>query len=864
MIRPRKQTLGEVIFRDIEKNAYLMEIFDNLLYNYSLKLFKMNDVPPKEIELVDALRFADLLSKSAYNEKHKELSQKMIALLFYLYPNNQNVILYAKSILEVLGNYRGVELLNANFHNLSFFEDLFSQFDKNYLAVPFNDGKYFFHPQKIIYDRLSKGSFSYSGPTSLGKSFVLRTFIKEQISKNYTGNFAILVPTKALISEVSKGIINDLKELLNEKNYVVINSSGALALRDKHNYIFVLTPERMLYLMISFPNIEIDYLFIDEAHKISTDDERSAFYYKITSLFNQRNHNTKVIFASPNIPNPDEYLKLISNIGESKEQYFLSTSYSPVSHLQYIIDLVDNNIAIYNSLDNKFNHFQNLDCEYNKLGILNFLTGHNDDKQSIIYCSSINEAVTLALEFAKNLTIRNDIPELISLANEIKNEIHSDYYLPELIKRGVAFHVGYLPNYIRSDIEALFREQKIKTLFCTNTLIEGVNLPADNLFVMSYRRGRSNLSVIEFKNLIGRVGRIEYNLYGNIFLIRDSQTLKKEKYESLVTEKVKAQTLSLVSSLSNNQKEKIINSLIEGNVQLERFPKKQTDSNYNLMRKFSIILLNEITTNNKDIVYKAFEEHLNDSIIERIKSNFINNQKIRPDHDINVSLDQSKRLNKAIEDGLSYPMSIDGNFNYHDILEFLEKLSDIFMWDIYESKKSIGNLAVLKYYSVILNQWMSGYGIKQIIDKSIEYKQNNSESIIYINNESHAYDDSTFHKNIVISDTLHEIDHIILFKFSNYFLRFSTQYKEFHGIEDNFDNDWYEYVEYGSTNKLTIFLQRNGFTREASNFIRKSQNQYVVYLDNNTKLKKTLLEIGNKSIKDEVTQIFYNLPNLFV
>ena len=94
------------------------------------------------------------------------------------------------------------------------------------------------------------------------------------------------------------------------KNYVVINSSGALALRDKHNYIFVMTPERMLYLMISYPSIEIDYLFIDEAHKISTNDERSAFYYKITSLINQRDYNTKIIFSSPNIPNPYEYLKI--------------------------------------------------------------------------------------------------------------------------------------------------------------------------------------------------------------------------------------------------------------------------------------------------------------------------------------------------------------------------------------------------------------------------------------------------------------------------------------------------------------------------------------------------------------------------
>ena len=38
-------------------------------------------------------------------------------------------------------------------------------------------------------------------------------------------------------------------------------------------------------------------------------------------------------------------------------------------------------------------------------------------------------------------------------------------------------------------------------------------------------------------------------------------------------------------------------------------------------------------------------------------------------------------------------------------------------------KRTIGNSAILKYYSVILNQWMTGYGLNQIIGKSIEYKQ---------------------------------------------------------------------------------------------------------------------------------------------
>ena len=64
-----------------------------------------------------------------------------------------------------------------------------------------------------------------------------------------------------------------------------------------------------------------------------------------------------------------------------------------------------------------------------------------------------------------------------------------------------------------------------------------------------------------------------------------------------------------MSSLNEEQKIRIVESLTEGNVRLTKYPKKQTNDNYNLMRKFSIILLREITSNKRDIVYKSFENH---------------------------------------------------------------------------------------------------------------------------------------------------------------------------------------------------------------------------------------------------------------
>jgi len=144
----------------------------------------------------------------------------------------------------------------------------------------------------------------------LGKSFIMRMFIKKQVQDGTKFNYALIVPTKALINEVSIKIISDLGSLLKEKNYRVVTSAGALALEEEHNFIYVLTPERLLYLLIRHKNKDVDYLFIDEAHKITSKDKRSTFYYKNIDMLAQREKEPHVIFASPNIPNPEVYLKL--------------------------------------------------------------------------------------------------------------------------------------------------------------------------------------------------------------------------------------------------------------------------------------------------------------------------------------------------------------------------------------------------------------------------------------------------------------------------------------------------------------------------------------------------------------------------
>lgn len=866
-MKPRYATLGESIYNKIDNNEYLHELYETILYNYSMSL--IGDLKRKKpIKKEHALRFADILSKSfdhPNSERHRAWAQEIIALLNAIYPDDAGVKAYASSILSTIGNYRGLELIKTKYKNISFLDELFESFNLEYLKIPHQENMYFFHPQKEIYDHLDDLDFSYSGPTSLGKSLIMRMFIKNKIVNGFKGNFAILVPTKALISEISINIINrDLKEELKNQNYKVVTSGNSLFFKQNNiNYIFVMTPERLLYTLMSFPQIAIDYLFIDEAHKIGEMDGRSTFYFKVTDMLLQKDKKPHIILASPNIPNPEEYLKIIPNNQILKSDY-LRTLFTPVCQMKYVLDIKDHEFKIYNEHSikkDKFIKISDIDKSYETINLIEEIIKRQVGKSNLVYCSGKQKAVELARAFAEKLKPLND-QILDKIAEEIRDEIHTDYYLSDLITKGVAYHVGYLPMHIRTKIEELYRDRKIKTIFCTSTLIEGVNLPADNLIVIRCRMGtKGNMNQIEFRNLLGRVGRIQYSLYGNVFIIRDNMTSEKT-IEKLLVKPVEDQHIALMTDLTDAEKEYIVNQFIKGDSQLKAM-EGQSNEEYDFMRKTGLILLKDITSDRDSVVKKIFDKFLDENKIQKIKKHFDNTTKNepKPDDDINVSVDQTKNLIDAINRGLKYPKLNNGRIQYKDLVYFLEKLRDIFKWNIYE-KDTLGYGDRIKYYAVILTRWMNGYGLALLLKDTLEYNERNNK-YVEINRQSIPYNGSQEHKNIVIGDTLQIIENIILFSIANYFLRFSTEYKKLKTNGQPFDNDWYEYVEYGSINPLTIFLQRNGLSRETSDYIRQHL-EFISHTKDGYKLKRSILECKKDAVRDELNDIQFNIPELFI
>lgn len=859
--------LSTFIFDGLEENKYLREIYQGILKHYGAKLF---NTPYKErYDISDALRFADLLSHSVDNNKsdfHKNIAQSIVSILSFLYPDNKKVLLYRERVLKNVNNYAG---LDNFFHSeseqningdylLHYFLD---EYQKDSLRVPGSKNLKFIGSQKEIFEKLDSDYLSFSAPTSMGKSFLMRMFMKNKISKGENKDFALIVPTKALISETYIKVINDLQTELSNHNYRVIRSVNEIQNEDSHKHIFVMTPERLLYLLMSNVKRKLGYVFIDESQRISANDTRSTFYYQVIDLLQKEASKPLISFASPNIPNPQIYLNLI---GKEKNKSSRRISFSPVNQIYFTIDYYEMKVKCFNNLESDFFEI----CSIKSKDILNalmFLNKAASENQSLVYCNKTSDAINYALKMSDRVSFKTNDPVLDKLASKISNEIHADYYLAELVRKGIAFHVGYLPEEIRNDIEDAYRSKHIDTIFCTSTLMEGVNLPASNLFVTSTRNGKKNYNEIDFYNLNGRIGRLGYAMMGNVFLI-----IKDEKdfyrFKSFLTKSVPKQKLSVEEIVTRSNVKKIKKALLKGDITLKNLYDSLSYSSSNTLRKYTLIFLRSLQNNTKGVVRTTFEKYLTRDeeykILSKLEEIY---PKQRIDKDINISLDQNVTIKKLVSAGESFP-KINGNSpKYSETLAFLEKLAIAYNWEQYEhsdlGKKSNGEFKQLRWYAVILIQWISGYGLSNILKESIEYRKNSPYKALWVNGNYEDYIGTRRQNNIIINDTLKALQRQIIFKLSNYFLKYAKEYRSYYQL-DTLKNNWYEFIEYGTSNELRIWLQKNGYSREAASFIEK-HSEYYFYTDEGYRLSSKLKEL-NDDIGIQTVRISFNRPEIFI
>lgn len=288
-------------------------------------------------EYYDFLRFADILSRSK-EAKPRNMALKIISLLYEVdkYKNDDDFHKFSASVLTKLGNFPSLNLVNTNNFEINDDEIKMDDIVKRIMQSAPNSNYTFTDAQYKLFQALKNSNhYSFSGSTSFGKSFIFESFINHIIEeRNASDNIAILVPTRALINQVCIKLKSEIKC----KRYKVISHPKVpfLYKSEGNRFILVMTAERLITYFAESNNPPIDYLFIDEAHKLlNSKDPRTPLLYH--ALMQAKRKSVKLYFASPNLPNTEVFLQLLGNSTEENR----AIKESPVVQNRFFIDCIE-------------------------------------------------------------------------------------------------------------------------------------------------------------------------------------------------------------------------------------------------------------------------------------------------------------------------------------------------------------------------------------------------------------------------------------------------------------------------------------------------------------------------------------------
>jgi superfamily II DNA/RNA helicase len=476
-------------------------------------------------------------------------------------------------ILRKLGNYPAISLLQKK-KGITDYKKLLGGLSslESYVLESINTRNFFNEEylltnfQRNVSDLITavKG-LSVSAPTSAGKSFIFLKIILDQIV-NYPGVTAIyIVPTRALIRQVMNDFLTYIQEL-NLKNINVSCSSETenLIKKDGRSNILVLTQERLYHLCAdidSSKKLNTKIIVIDEAHNIQSGG-RGILLENSIKFAQSLWPTAKVLFSSPLVENPEKLLEIFEiheGVGEKETL--------PLVRQNLIkVNVSKNQLSVNTFFEDDEDEIEIGKIEFTRDGkseykLLADVTSLLWNQQtSIIYASEPMKSTDVIRALCNSGKFdRLNNGKLDEFADYIEEYISKDYELAQFIRCGLAFHFGSLPPIIRSGIEDLFKSGDLNIVSCTSTLLEGMNMPAKNIFAYKPEKGNNEpIDKLNFWNLAGRAGRMGNDFSGNIICI------ELDKWETNPTTGARGLTItSATEKILKNDSDKFKQYLLE-------------------------------------------------------------------------------------------------------------------------------------------------------------------------------------------------------------------------------------------------------------------------------------------------------------
>ena len=436
--------------------------------------------------------------------------------------------------------------------------------------------------REVISDVLTpKKSIVVGMPTSAGKSLLAEMQILFSIHNYRTDNFkptvCYIVPTNALIDQVKDDLQSDFEAFhFNIETalpyYDVDEIEDEILTRD-HIDILISTPEKLEALVRqNHPAVRNTRLVIlDEAHNLG-DSSRGSKFELVLSSVKQNMKEANFLLLSPFISNAGEISEWLADSPRNAgvvsvewaptKQYVgcnLLKSRKTESVLQFYKSarnqLGEENVEIRLSL-NPQDVRQELRVEEtdNTVRLCTVLNDFISQEGNIlILCGGRSTTLKLATQIKEYFRQKqmladiSDDPEIQNAIEIVKLENGENDPLIDCLRYGVCYHNSGLSGLVKETVERLVRNNKVKLIFATTTLAQGMNFPINTVIFDTVKLRGHKLSNAEFWNIAGRAGRAYKDREGYIIL---SFMKSQKETKATIKEYIKADVKEVVSSLN--------------------------------------------------------------------------------------------------------------------------------------------------------------------------------------------------------------------------------------------------------------------------------------------------------------------------
>lgn len=740
---------------NISTKLYFLDSFQEqykklLRYSVLSQFTRLKNNLHETVDINNVISIASILSKS--NETlHMETALRIAQTIINYEHSNIVQKESCTVILNNLTNNKTIELaIDKNLIDENYFEKLSSilqlkTINNNLHNTILINGKVLSLNsfQSEVYSKVKSNQFvSISSPTSSGKSFILAQILLDKIINTDSVTIIYLVPTRALINQVE----NDLRILLKKENLESIYLSTVPNLPEENfsKKIFVFTQERLHWFLVN-SKTRIDTLIVDEAQQIEHGHRGVLIEEKLVEVI-ENNENIQTIFASPFTKNPEVLFENLPNI-ESKQHSKVNKDYIAVNqNLLFVssesgstknwkIDLVSN-IGQFKIANFKFN--ESIQEPKRLVKVIQKLANKKGGNLIYQYKPSYTEEQAIKLFNILTDDIVKDNKRINELIKLVKDSIHPNYNLITVLGKRIAFHYGNMPLIIRQEIEKLFEKGEIKYIFCTSTLLEGVNLPAKNIFVRKPKRStKLEMTQTDFWNLAGRAGRLGKEFQGNIICIDTNKWNTIPSLQNKKNEIIKATTI-----VNNNFYDFL--AFIENGTPRDILSKDNHMSyEYAFNFYYTRWLDNKL---GKLINNKEKEKALDDSFTKLNQTITIPDTLIKKH--VGISPIAQQELYEFFSNERSFKQFIPDDIHSDEAIDSFQNVVEIV--NTYLS----GDFNGLSYYHAsLIVRWVRGYKLSFMIRKSIKY---------WAKNNPNKKRDS------IIRDVMRDIEEFARFKFAKY------------------------------------------------------------------------------------------------